>query len=56
MAFPQHALVYGVILCQVKEFVFPLVELHEGPVSPFLQPVEVLLNGSTNIQRISCAF
>jgi len=37
----------GVILLQVQDFAFPLLELHEVPASPFLQPTEVHLNGST---------
>ncbi|KAK4828339.1 hypothetical protein QYF61_026000 [Mycteria americana] len=43
---PQSVLVHGVsspghgIPPQVQDFALPLVELHEVPVSPFLQPVE----------------
>lgn len=36
---PQAVLVHGVILSQVQDFVFALFELHETPVTPFLQPV-----------------
>lgn len=32
---------------QVQNFVYLIVYLHEIPVSPFFQPVEVPLNGST---------
>lgn len=33
----QHTLVPGVAPAQVQEFMLPFVELHEVPVSPFLQ-------------------
>jgi len=39
----QPIQVRGVIPLQVQDF----VELHEIPVGPFLQPVEVPLDGST---------
>lgn len=32
---------------QVQDFTVPFVELHEIPVDPFLQLVEVILDGST---------
>ncbi|KAK4825789.1 hypothetical protein QYF61_002373 [Mycteria americana] len=38
---------------QVQDFALPLVELHEIPVSPCLQPVEVPLGGSTTFWYIS---
>ena len=42
---PQPVLVHGIIASQVQDF----VELCWVPVSPFLQPVEVSLNGSTTV-------
>lgn len=55
---PQHVLVPGVAPPQVQGFAFPLVELHEAPVSTFLKLVEVLLDGSTTLRGIShsCQF
>ncbi|KAK4825192.1 hypothetical protein QYF61_025120, partial [Mycteria americana] len=38
---------------QVQNFALPLVELHEVSVSPFLQPVDVPLDGSMTLQHIS---
>ncbi|KAK4810833.1 hypothetical protein QYF61_008805 [Mycteria americana] len=38
---------------QVQDFALPLVELHEVPVSPFLQSVQVPLDGSTTLWHIS---
>lgn len=46
---PQHNLVHVVVRLQLQGLAFPLVELHEFPVGPFLQPVEVPLDGSTSI-------
>ena len=46
---PQHVLVDGVVPPQVQDFALPLVEQHEAPVSPFLQLVQVPLNGSTTL-------
>jgi len=43
----QLVLVPGVILAQVQDFAFPLVELFEVPASQFLQPVKLPLYGST---------
>lgn len=40
---PQPVLVHGVFPPQVRDFVFPFIELAEVPVGPFVQPVEVLL-------------
>jgi len=37
----------------VQDFSFLLVELHEVPVNPFLQPVAVLLDGGTTFWCIS---
>ena len=42
-------LVPGVVLLQGQGFGFPVVEVHEVPVSPFLQPDEVPLDGSTTL-------
>lgn len=42
-------MVPGIVPSQVQDFVLPLVELHEVSVSPFLQPVEVPLYGSTTL-------
>lgn len=44
---PQHVLMHGVISPQGKNFVFLHVEMHEVRLSPFLQPVQIPLNGST---------
>lgn len=38
---PQHTLVRGVVLPQVQDLAFPLVEFHEVLVRPFLQPVKI---------------
>ncbi|KAK4811173.1 hypothetical protein QYF61_019804 [Mycteria americana] len=46
---PLHILVHGVVPPQVQDFAPPLTELYEDPVSPFLQPVEVPLDGSTTL-------
>lgn len=43
----QHVLMYGVILSQVQSLSLFLVELHEVPLSPFLQPLHISLNSST---------
>lgn len=45
---PQSILVHGVILSWVHNFVLHFVELHEVPVRPFVQPVEVHLDANTN--------
>lgn len=50
---PQCVLVDGVIPPQVQDFTFSLVELHRITLCPFLQPVEVPLNGSVAISSIS---
>lgn len=46
---PQPALLHGLILAQVQDFVFAFSELEKVSVSPFFQPVQVLLN------RIPCS-
>jgi len=38
-----------VVPVQVEGFALPLAELHEVPVSAFLQPVEVPLDGSMTL-------
>lgn len=43
---PQHTLVLGVVLPQVKDFALHCVELEEVPVSPLLQPAEISLDVS----------
>ncbi|KAK4806786.1 hypothetical protein QYF61_005582 [Mycteria americana] len=50
---PQHVLVPGVVPLQGQDFALPLVELHEVPVSPFLQLVEVPLDDSMTLWHIS---
>lgn len=42
---PKPVMVYGVIPPLVQNFMFRFVELHDIPVGPFFQPVEVPLNG-----------
>lgn len=37
---------FHVTLPDVQDLVFPTAELHEVPVNPFCQPVEVSLNVS----------
>ncbi|KAF1440525.1 Zinc finger RNA-binding protein, partial [Pygoscelis papua] len=49
----QHILVHGVVPRWLQNFALPLVELHEIPIGPFLQPVEVPLDGSTTLWHIS---
>jgi len=50
---PTPVLVHGVIPPQVQDPALALVELHEVPLCPALQPVQVLLNGSTAFWFIS---
>lgn len=45
----QHILVHGVVPSQVQDFEIPFVKFHEGPVSPFLQFIQVLLVGSMTL-------
>lgn len=49
----QLVVVPGVVPSQGQDFALPLVELHEGPVGPFLQPVQVPLDISTTLWPIS---
>lgn len=44
---PQRILVHGVVLPPVQDFGLLLDELHEVPVSPFVQPAKVSLGEST---------
>lgn len=53
---PQHIFMHGVILPQVQHFAFTLVELHEVPANPFLQPVKVTLDGSMTLWCINHSF
>lgn len=48
----QPVLLPGIILFQVQNFAFVLVEFYKVPVVPFLQPAEVSLNGSPALQLI----
>jgi len=52
----QRIFVHGLVLPQVQDFTLPLVKLHEPPVDPFLQPVEVPLNGCMTFWLISHSF
>ena len=45
---PQPILVLGVIPSQVQDSALPIVDLHEHPVGPFLQPAKVPLNSSSH--------
>lgn len=49
---PQCALVPWVIRPQVQDFAVLLVELHAVPVSPFLQSMNIPLNGNTTLWYI----
>ena len=49
----QHVLVHGLVPPQVQDSVILLVDLHEVPVSPFLQRDKVPLDGSTTLWRVS---
>ena len=49
----QPVLVRGVIPAQGQDFVFPLVELHEVPLCPVLQPAQVLQSSSATSRCIS---
>ncbi|KAK4831516.1 hypothetical protein QYF61_018100 [Mycteria americana] len=52
---PQPVLLPGIIPPQVQGFGLPFAELHKVPVSPFLQPVQVPLDGSMPICCTSCS-
>lgn len=42
-------------LSEVQDFVFPFTDFHEVPASLFLQPVKILLDGSTPFLYIDCS-
>jgi len=44
MGGPHHMLVPGVVPLQEQDFGLFLVELHEVPLGPFVQPVKVPLD------------
>lgn len=46
-------MVPGVVLPQLQNSALPLVDLHEAPVKPFLQSVQVPLDGSLTLWCIS---
>lgn len=50
---PHCILVPGVAPPLVQDFALPLVELQQVSVSPFLQPLEVIMDGSTTHWSIS---
>lgn len=50
--YPQHKLMSGTLSPQVQDFAL-LVELPEFSVNPFLQTVEVLLDGSMTLWHIT---
>ncbi|KAK4833070.1 hypothetical protein QYF61_027732 [Mycteria americana] len=52
---PQHVLDHGAVPSLVQDFALLLVEFREVSVIPFLQPVEVLLDGSMTLWCISCS-
>lgn len=51
----QHIAVHRGLPCG-QDFAFSLVELHEVPISPYLQPVNVPLEDSTTLWCISHYF
>lgn len=53
MASPQHILVLGVVPPHVQGLPFPHFELCKVPLCSFLQPVEVILKGTTTIWSVS---
>lgn len=52
---PQGVLETGVVP-QLWDFAFQITELPEVPFSPFLQPTEILLDGSTSVINCSSQF
>lgn len=46
---PQTVLGHGIILPQAKSLAFSSTKLHESPLCPVLQPVQIPLNDSTTI-------
>lgn len=51
---PWPVLLHRVILSLVRDLALASLEFH-GPVSPFLQPVQVPLNSSHTLQHGSCS-
>lgn len=51
---PSHVLVPGIVSPQMQDFEFLCFELHEVPVSPFLQTVKVPMNGSSTQLFLFC--
>lgn len=49
----QPTPVHGIILNKAQDLAHPFVELHEIPISVFLQPAKVPLTGSTAISYIN---
>lgn len=49
---PQHVLVPEVVLLLWQHLVFPFAEIHEAPISTFLQTAEIPLNDSIDPQCI----
>ncbi|KAK4827979.1 hypothetical protein QYF61_022681 [Mycteria americana] len=49
----QHVLVHGVVPRQVQNLAFSFTEVHKVPVSSFLQPVQVPLDGSTPLWPVT---
>lgn len=46
---PQHAFMPRAVLHQVRDFVLSLAKLHEVPIKPFLQPVQVRVDGNMTL-------
>ena len=53
---PQPVVGQEVIYSQLQDFTLPSAELHEAPVSPFLQPVQVPLKNSLAPQSVTFQF
>ena len=54
-AVPQLLWLQGVILFQTLDFALLLVEFQQVSVELFLQPVQVLLEGSLALKHIGCS-
>lgn len=52
---PQCVLENGAVPPQVQDFAFHITALPEVPFSPFLQPIEIILDGSTATSFINCS-
>lgn len=50
---PQPVSLQGVLPPQVQEFACVLYEFHKTPVSPFLQPIYVLLEGGPALEHLN---